>query len=471
MSMMLGENSAVANVPVVVELEEHLRANFFVYRLLMKKELIENGPATQPEEYLAEIDQKFRQYWHELFHGPIRSGMGKENDFTEAAAGRYTDELADQVNSVSNRAFIEGYNAALNKGVDKAVAWQRIADAWGLDPAQMRAWVTSYPEGGYQTEEVPNEDRLNKMLDTRARRIAGHEAWTVHQLGKQVQWLADDAFKNGIKVWRTAHDELVCPTCAPMDGIAIKVGSRFKTAMGSFFSPPIHINCRCDVILQTENDVTKSMGDDPYDRDRRGRFAHQEQRVNRPVVRQLEWPDADYEEMPYDLPRQKPSPFLKEKKKKRHSDASDSRGPRVPPSGNDATDTVLAPGSFLQEILGDKHISSLKEDDVIGASNLSIFPNDVSNRSMMVDDDPSGSYEDTIVRVINAPEGDSLTGHLRVVSIEELNPSEVDGWIDNDTYLDTTRVGDRIESGAQEVGFTSLMSGQSIRMITLEYER
>lgn len=472
MSIMLGENSSVESA--AASLDEELRANFFVYRLMMKKELLENGPAAKPDVYMEEIDKKFRQYWHELFNGSIQEGLGKDNEFTEAAAGRYSDELADQVNSVSNRAFLEGYNAALNKGVDKAVAWKRIADAWGLDPSQMRAWVTSYPEGGYQTDEIPNEDRLNKMLDTRATRISEHESWTIQQLAKQTRWLSDDALKTGVKVWRTAADELVCPTCAPMDGLAIPIGKQFKTGLGKFFCPPIHINCRCNVELQTEEKVTKAMSGDPFDRDKSGRFATREQRASRPISaprqQHFDWPDADHEEMPTSYLKEKQSPFLAQKKKPQAKSAAANEEKKA--STELTEDYVADPDEIESQLVDAAGITfgQLKIDDVFPVKDTYLFSDDPEARSTFVSPEDNGPQEPEYSVVINNAPTDSttLSGHLRVVSIDTLTPREIDKWVETGHYVSNDNSGFQ---STREMGSVHRASGHSIKLITLEYER
>lgn len=441
----VGENSVEVN-PVVNELNEQINSSFLVYRTLISNELAANGPAANPEQYVDELQQKFKQYWYELFNGPIRMGMGKDNAFTEAAAGRYSDELADQINSVSNRAFLEAYNASLNKGTDRAVAWKRIADAWGLDPAQMRAWVMSYPEGGYQTEAIPNRDRLNKMLQQRADRISGHESWTIHQLGKQADWITSDSYKTAKKVWRTAHDELVCPTCAPMDGITIGVGERFVTGLGNFFAPPIHINCRCDVELISENLITKAQAAQSYDeykRDQKGRFAS----VNSARPRALDFPEETWEEHPQDylqsLQTTKPKHANKADKKPKIKPKE-----RIAPPPNEVidytgeADLVLDSADVFNALASQSIEDWYKVLEVGGVVELESLGARFSTPTTR--ENAAISREDDFIFQIYGEEGSPITsqitevegGTFEVVEVKEMNPSDIDRWaeINNTTH-------------------------------------
>lgn len=267
---------------------KRLSVNFLVYRNMISKHLLDNPNKKVTKEALKEMHRDFAGYWHDMFDPDIAAGMGADEEFIKAVVGKYSGDLADQVNDVSDKAFIEGYNAALNKGWDKAVAWERISETYGVDPAQMRSWVLYYPEGGYHPEKIPkkSKEQSEKLLYERANRIATHEAWSLKQLGKQAEWtqkiMKGDLPQGTKKIWVTAKDELVCPVCAPMDNIVADVNDQFKTTAGKFFTPPVHINCRCEIYLQFDV-VAKSIGDDRWNRDLRGRFSRFEQRSALPT--------------------------------------------------------------------------------------------------------------------------------------------------------------------------------------------
>lgn len=52
-----------------------------------------------------------------------------------------------------------------------------------------------------------------------------------------------------VKEWHTAEDEYVCPKCGPMDGVQVDVDENFDTENGPLDRPPMHPNCRCDILF------------------------------------------------------------------------------------------------------------------------------------------------------------------------------------------------------------------------------
>lgn len=273
---------AIADSPDPVgKLSDQLNAAFIVYRGLMSNELKKQDATLASKDtakVLLESGARIKDVWMANFSSNVQDGFalsGLDDDTAAIMAGKYTGDLAKTINSVSDRAFLEGYHAALNKGWERAVAWERICTAYGLDPVQMRKWVSYYPEGGYHPQEIPQKsgEMLTKMLGERGKRIGEHESWTVTQMGKQAAWtqkLITGELENTHKVWRTAEDEKVCPVCAPLDGKTLPITGQFSTDSGEFFVPPLHINCRCDVeIVDVVTKVEKAY----YKRDRLGRFA------------------------------------------------------------------------------------------------------------------------------------------------------------------------------------------------------
>jgi hypothetical protein len=240
------------------QLAHQLNIGFQVYRMVMRDSLKDTPPIRQEEmsEALNETHTRLRSYWDIAFTPNIKAGYRLKakdlsDSFLSAAVGKFSEEFASQINGVSDRAFSEGYNAALNKGWDRSLAWQKVADAWGLDPVQMRSWITYYPADGYHPHSHPkkSEKQLEDFFSIRGKRIGEHEARTLSNLGMQADWsykqskgLITPSMK---KVYRTAQDELVCPTCGPLDGIEVDISDQFA----GFFMPPLHINCRCEVEL------------------------------------------------------------------------------------------------------------------------------------------------------------------------------------------------------------------------------
>ncbi len=108
-------------------------------------------------------------------------------------------------------------------------------------------------------------DVLNGVFDfadeTRAAAIARTETTRTANAAKEDAWAQSGIV--GTKVWFTAEDEKVCPYCSTMDGKEIDLGSSFlglgdsidgsdgsslTADYSSVGGPPLHPNCRCDLI-------------------------------------------------------------------------------------------------------------------------------------------------------------------------------------------------------------------------------
>jgi hypothetical protein len=234
-----------------------------------------------------------------------RSGQVPEEMLRNIAEG-YATELGKHLNDVSVDAMASGFSAQVNRKVPPALAARRVTDAYGVPKRGMNALVsvwTSEEKARLTDQPLPSakEDRAKYIIQTqnalRARQVGETEAWTAKTQAKQVVWVYGQQHgiipKNARRVWITAHDERVCPTCGPMDGKSAKIGEKFATDAGKLWTPPAHVNCRCDVALDlapTEDmqdaitqliegeKVSKSRPGDPYDRDRSGRFSSVESR-------------------------------------------------------------------------------------------------------------------------------------------------------------------------------------------------
>lgn len=76
--------------------------------------------------------------------------------------------------------------------------------------------------------------------EQRARRIAVTEVTRAFARGSLESWLASGVTEG--KRWNTNNDELVCPTCGPLNRQAVAIDAEFD---GGLMSPPAHVNCRC----------------------------------------------------------------------------------------------------------------------------------------------------------------------------------------------------------------------------------
>lgn len=226
------------------------------------------------------------------------------NDHLMRIAEAYTAELGHHLNEVSKEALVSGFQAQVNRKVPVAMAARRVADAYGVPRRGMNALVNIWgtdEQARFTDQPLPSAkaERAQRLIDAqvqlRARQVGDNEHWAARTQAKQIVWMYGQS--NGVipqsarRVWITAHDEKVCEVCGPLDGVSAAIGEKFKTDSGEMWTPPSHINCRCDVVLDLEEDindeltsllesesVAKSRAGDPFDRDKQGRFARTESR-------------------------------------------------------------------------------------------------------------------------------------------------------------------------------------------------
>lgn len=241
-------------------------------------------------------------------------------DWMTKAAEDYAVRLMENLHETSGQALIEGYQAQLNRRVAARAALDRTIDAFGVTPRTMKAVVNVYVapplEPTLTAAPQPNrtKDRVDTMVAraimTRARDIGDTEAHAAKNQAKAIVWLylqqEGRLPADATKMWVTARDERVCPTCGPLHKVQVGLAEKFTVPGGQeVWSPSLHPNCRCDIVLrgaarpitvgeflkETEAPelvaksvwgvVSKAVGTDPYDRDRSGRFASQESRQRR----------------------------------------------------------------------------------------------------------------------------------------------------------------------------------------------
>lgn len=205
----------------------------------------------------------------------------------EKLAVLYAMDLGEYLHTTSVSAMVSGFSAQINGGANPEVAWKRSAAGYGLDERQTRSFITTLTELSrkrYEPMAVPeaSQQAIDKAILQRADRLGVNEAYKATQMGRNTVWaymeqhgmITDGARKR----WITARDELVCPVCAPLDGVEIPLSEPFVSNGGRYYAPGVHPNCRCEIVLVNSIDIVKAMSGDPYDRDRNGRFAATEQR-------------------------------------------------------------------------------------------------------------------------------------------------------------------------------------------------
>lgn len=316
-----------------------LGAAYLVYRQVMSRRMREEtrkmGPDASPSALMSAASAVWNAFvpkWVSMtapyftvgYIEGVRASRSGEvpPQYLARVAKSYAKELGDHINEVSADAMVSGFQAQVNRKVPRAMASRRVADAYGITRRGMNTLVnvwTAEEAKKYTDKEIPSvkEDRAKYFIEAqnklRARQVGDNEAWTAHTQGKQMVWMygVDKGVlpRNARRVWITAADEKVCPSCGPMDGKSAPVGRKFSTASGSVWTPPLHVNCRCDVVLdltshvdiqaeltqllEEESSVTKAAPGDPFDRDNKGRFAAQEARKFVPVQRPVELTQAD----------------------------------------------------------------------------------------------------------------------------------------------------------------------------------
>ena len=92
--------------------------------------------------------------------------------------------------------------------------------------------------------------QLNKQMASQAMALARTAIQDYNRQVKEEVWNANrDAFARlGLKYeWVSALDSRTCPTCAPLDG-------EVKDNKTDFPKTPVHVNCRCQVVLVDPED-------------------------------------------------------------------------------------------------------------------------------------------------------------------------------------------------------------------------
>lgn len=283
-----------------------LSVAFLVVRHHIAKDLI-NQPPPQVEHsknYSREIWKKYAPLWMKLSVPAIQQvyelgaieGM-TQNEF-EMMASDYAMNLGEFLNETSAESLSQGFLNQLGYKWSEQLAWKRAAYAYGLDSQQMKSYVNGVLEPSAKDVNpsiIPPTARVavDKALLVRADRIGQHEAWHALQSGKAIAWMSQqhegEIPEDAEKQWITAEDERVCPVCAPLHKQRVKLHEQFILPdKRKVWAPGVHVNCRCDLRLiypEVINDpwtmVKKDEGDDPYDRDRRGRFSPIEERGQR----------------------------------------------------------------------------------------------------------------------------------------------------------------------------------------------
>lgn len=129
---------------------------------------------------------------------------------------------------------------------------------------QLRATLAQGINEGDSLEQLAArvEQVYGAAAGYRAERIARTEARRTSTQGEIEAWDQSGVVEG--KEWFTAQDDRVCPFCAPMDGTIINDvrgqffdqgstvtgndGSTLNLDYEDIDGPPLHVNCRCDLL-------------------------------------------------------------------------------------------------------------------------------------------------------------------------------------------------------------------------------
>lgn len=132
-----------------------------------------------------------------------------------------------------------------------------VRDIVGLRPDQVRT-LAQYRERlaarDLTADEVERKLRryADALLRQRGELIARTEILKAANEGQLALWReAKQAGQlEGLrKIWVTTPDELLCPHCEPLDGVAVGLTDAWDSEIGSVSTPPLHPNCRCTMGL------------------------------------------------------------------------------------------------------------------------------------------------------------------------------------------------------------------------------
>jgi Phage Mu protein F like protein len=182
-------------------------------------------------------------------------------------ADKHAEKVGMYFHETSREALAEGFNSMVNRQIPARVAADRVLDAYGLTPRQMRGYASAKQFGTPVSDVLPRSlkararEYIDRSFTQRTRKLSRQEEHNIEEQAKQFawMWLQDKGRLNekAQKLWITAKDEKVCPVCGPLHGMKVGINEQFKTKEGSFWSPGLHPNCRC-VVRLLENRFSKA---------------------------------------------------------------------------------------------------------------------------------------------------------------------------------------------------------------------
>lgn len=147
-----------------------------------------------------------------------------------------SNDTVEAVRTYMDKAYSEGRGAAW--------AGRQIRSVVGLLPqhaAAVARYVNAMRESGLPEGIVTRtaETYARRLLNWRAKNIARTESIKAAMAGLEQSWAkaARDGFldrNRAWKQWMVAEDDRLCPVCAPMDGVKVRLGDLFMATVEGF---------------------------------------------------------------------------------------------------------------------------------------------------------------------------------------------------------------------------------------------
>ncbi len=181
-------------------------------------------------------------------------------------------KLVTEVSQSTQQAIRDTVSAAYRDGVHPYDFARTLREMVGLTERQQMAvlnyWKGLSAQGGRSAARVDamTETYAKRLLRQRANTIARNETLKAANAARMEGYR--QAMDAGLVERQTAsvqfltsEDERVCPVCAPLDMTEVPWGQPFQTMDGPFFHPPIHVQCRCTVVLLPEGQSAPGFAD------------------------------------------------------------------------------------------------------------------------------------------------------------------------------------------------------------------
>lgn len=245
---------------------------FLLYREFLRRRMIR---ALTPSITRITLQITSDYYWRQFFpvwvlttSGAFAGAAGAMVDahlgnvppeLLERLGEDYAERLGPYLHETSKEALAEGFSSYVNKRLPRRMAAEKAIASIGLSQRQQRALNARKAKpivlsAADLDGEIDTQNYIDAQLVTRAKQIGDTEAFSVAQEGRQLGWMYQ--IKKGLldpdvqRMWVTARDERVCKSCGPMHRVTVKVTEPFDTPVGKVWSPSLHPNCRCTMVLK-----------------------------------------------------------------------------------------------------------------------------------------------------------------------------------------------------------------------------